>query len=141
MKAIQAYRFALDLTPGQHRDVLTYAGAARVAHNPRHLVAARQRMHALGRALSRKSGPDRRASRWPSNRWKRAAGRLGKRTSGWLTTRLATTHGTVVPERNAAGSGPVAGRGADQRTRVHGQVAVKRQPGTALVGQTGTVLP
>ncbi|MGC4878155.1 helix-turn-helix domain-containing protein, partial [Micromonospora sp. DT43] len=33
MKTIQAYRFALDLTPGQERDVFAHAGAARVAHN------------------------------------------------------------------------------------------------------------
>ncbi|HTJ36799.1 MAG TPA: helix-turn-helix domain-containing protein, partial [Dactylosporangium sp.] len=33
MKTIQAYRFALDLTPGQERDVRAHAGAARVAHN------------------------------------------------------------------------------------------------------------
>lgn len=33
MRAIQAYRYALDLTPAQQRDVLAHAGAARVAHN------------------------------------------------------------------------------------------------------------
>ena len=33
MKTIQAYRFALDLTPAQERTVLAHAGAARVAHN------------------------------------------------------------------------------------------------------------
>src|SRR4051794_20408124 len=33
MKAIQAYRYALDLTPAQQRQVLAHAGAARVAHN------------------------------------------------------------------------------------------------------------
>jgi len=33
VKAIQAYRFALDLTPAQQRQVLAHAGAARVAHN------------------------------------------------------------------------------------------------------------
>jgi putative transposase len=33
VKTIQAYRFALDLTAGQERDVLTHAGAARVAYN------------------------------------------------------------------------------------------------------------
>ncbi|MEV0158438.1 IS607 family element RNA-guided endonuclease TnpB, partial [Micromonospora sp. NPDC050686] len=33
MKTIQAYRFALDLTPAQERAVLAHAGAARVAHN------------------------------------------------------------------------------------------------------------
>jgi IS605 OrfB family transposase len=214
--------------------------------NPRHLVAAGTRFHALGRALSRKTGPDRRIGRRPSKRWERASARLGRaharvanlRRDGLhkLTTRLAGEHGTVVVEdlnvtgmlanrklarhiadagfaeirrqlayktawnggrllladrwypssktcsgcgtvktklalsereytceacglvidrdRNAAlnlaalaaefdtaGSGPVAGRGADRKTRVRGQVAVKRQPGTTSVGQTGTVPP
>lgn len=40
-----------------------------------------------------------------------------------------------------AGSGPVAGRGADHKTRRCGQVAVNRQPGTTLMDQTGTVPP
>jgi putative transposase len=47
----------------------------------------------------------------------------------------------LAAEFDTAGSGPVAGRGADQKTRVRGQVAVKRQPGTTSVGQTGTVPP
>jgi transposase len=47
---------------------------------------------------------------------------------------LAAQYGT-------AGSGPVAARGADQKTRTRGQVAVKREPGTAPTGQTGTVPP
>jgi IS605 OrfB family transposase len=214
--------------------------------NPRHLVAARQRIRRLGRALSRKTGPDRRTGQRASKRWERTAARLGRaharvanlRRDGLhkLTTRLATTYGTVVVEdlnvtgmltnrklarhiadagfaelrrqlgyktgwnagrllvadrwypssktcsgcgttkakltlserqfacetcglvidrdHNAAlnlaalaakfdtaGSGPVAGRGADQKTRASGQVASKRQPGTTPVGQTGTVLP
>ncbi|MGN9779766.1 IS607 family element RNA-guided endonuclease TnpB, partial [Micromonospora sp. H33] len=33
MRVIQAYRFALDLTPAQERAVLAHAGAARVAYN------------------------------------------------------------------------------------------------------------
>ena len=33
MKTIQAYRFALDLTASQERDVYAHAGAARIAHN------------------------------------------------------------------------------------------------------------
>jgi putative transposase len=33
------------------------------------------------------------------------------------------------------------GRGADQKTRVRGQVAVKRQPRTARADKTGTVPP
>jgi putative transposase len=214
--------------------------------NPRHLVGAQARLRALGRALSRKHGPDGRTGRRPSNRRQRAANRLAGaharvanlRRDGLhkLTTRLASTHGTVVVEdlnvtgmlanrrlarhiadagfaeirrqlayktewnggrllvagrwypsskscsgcgaakakpalsereyhceacdlvvdrdRNAAlnlaalaaeydtaGSGPVAGRGADQKTRIRGQVAVKRQPGTATAGQTGTIPP
>ncbi|MDG4763863.1 IS607 family element RNA-guided endonuclease TnpB [Solwaraspora sp. WMMD406] len=42
---------------------------------------------------------------------------------------------------DTAGSGPVAARGADQKTRVRGQVAEKREPGTAPAAQTGTVPP
>ncbi|XVV17326.1 IS607 family element RNA-guided endonuclease TnpB [Actinoplanes sp. CA-131856] len=225
---------------------LAVLSTGELIENPRHLAAAQQRMRALGRALSRKSGPDRRTGRRPSKRWERAAARLARahtrvanlRRDGLhkLTTRLAGEHGTVVIEdlnvtgmlanrklarhiadagfaeirrqlaykttwnggrllvadrwypssktcsacgtaksklalhertytcqacgllidrdRNAAlnlaalaaefdtaGSGPVAGRGADQKTRVRGQVAVKRQPGTTPVGQTGTVPP
>ncbi|MEU8301618.1 IS607 family element RNA-guided endonuclease TnpB [Micromonospora sp. NPDC048909] len=214
--------------------------------NPRHLVAAQQRLRMLSRALSRKTGPDRRMRRRPSKRWDRAAARLGRaharlanlRRDGLhkLTTRLSREYGTVVVEdlnvtgmlanrrlarhiadagfaeirrqlaykttwngarllvadrwypssktcsgcgavkaklalhereytceacglvidrdRNAslnlaalaaefdtAGSGPVAARGADRKTRTRGQVAVKREPGTATAGQTGTVPP
>ncbi|MFD6756550.1 IS607 family element RNA-guided endonuclease TnpB [Micromonospora gifhornensis] len=212
--------------------------------NPRHLTAAQARLRHLGRALSRKTGPDRRTGQRPSKRWRRASARLGRaharvanlRRDGLhkLTTRLAGEHGTVVVEdlnvtgmlanrtlarhiadagfgeirrqlayktewnggrllvadrwypssktcsgcgvvktklalsereytcqacglvidrdRNAAlnlaalaaksaGSGPVPARGADQKTRTRGQVAMKREPGTTPVGQTGTVPP
>ena len=214
--------------------------------NPRHLVEAQARMRALGRALSRKTGPDRRIGRQPSKRWERAAARLGRaharvanlRRDGLhkLTTRLAAEHGTIVVEdlnvtgmlanrklarhiadagfaeirwqlaykttwnggrllvadrwypssktcsgcgavktklalsereyeceacgpaidrdHNAAlnlaalaaqfdtaGSGPAAGRGADRKTRLGRQMAVKRQPGTVSAGKTGTVSP
>ncbi|MEV4134985.1 IS607 family element RNA-guided endonuclease TnpB [Dactylosporangium sp. NPDC049742] len=47
----------------------------------------------------------------------------------------------LAAEFDTAGSGSVAGRGADRKTRVRGQVAAKRQPGTAPAGQTGTVPP
>jgi transposase len=42
-----------------------------------------------------------------------------------------------------AGSGPetLNGRGADRKTPPGAQVAVKRQPGTAHAGQTGTAAP
>jgi len=225
---------------------LAVLSTGELVDNPRHLDVAQTRLRALGRALSRKTGPDRHIGRRPSKRWERAAARLGRaharvanlRRDGLhkLTTRLTREYGTVVVEdlnvagmlanrrlarhiadtgfaeirrqlaykttwnggrllvadrwypssktcsgcgtvktklalsereytceacglvidrdRNAAlnlaalateydtaGSDPVAGRGADQKTRVRGQVAVKRQPGTTLVGQTGTVPP
>ena len=40
-----------------------------------------------------------------------------------------------------SGSETVNGRGADRKTRPGGPVAVKRLPGTASAGQTGTVPP
>src|SRR5665648_769202 len=47
----------------------------------------------------------------------------------------------ALGETMVAGSGPetLTGRGADQKTGLARQVAVKRQPGTATAGQTGTV--
>jgi putative transposase len=214
--------------------------------NPRHLSDAQCRLRGLGRALSRKTGPDRRTGRRPSNRWQRASARLGRaharvanlRRDGLhkLTTRLTREHAAIVvedlnvagmlanrrlarhiadagfaelrrqlnyktiwtggrlivanrwypssktcsgcgavktklalsereyecegcglvldrdlnaarnlaaiaAEHDTAGSGPVVGRGADRKTRSRGQVAVKRQPGTATAGKTGTVPP
>ncbi|MEU2616481.1 IS607 family element RNA-guided endonuclease TnpB [Micromonospora sp. NPDC007271] len=47
----------------------------------------------------------------------------------------------LAAQATTAGSGPVAGRGADRKTRPGGQVAVKRQPGPAKAGKTGTVPP
>ncbi|WP_327011854.1 transposase [Dactylosporangium sp. NBC_01737] len=51
----------------------------------------------------------------------------------------STEHSTT--EFSTAGSGPVAARGASQKTRTRGQEAKKREPGTAPAGQTGTVPP
>src|SRR5262249_21024047 len=47
----------------------------------------------------------------------------------------------LAAQYDTAGSGPVAGGGADQRTSPPRPVATKRQPGTAPAGQTGTVPP
>ncbi|MET7948433.1 zinc ribbon domain-containing protein, partial [Micromonospora sp. NPDC005324] len=47
----------------------------------------------------------------------------------------------LAAEATTAGSGPAAGRGADRKTPLAGLVALKRQPGTAPAGQTGTVPP
>lgn len=47
----------------------------------------------------------------------------------------------LAAQFDTAGSGPVAARGADRKTRTSGLAAVKREPGTASAGQTGTVPP
>ncbi|WP_406036922.1 zinc ribbon domain-containing protein [Micromonospora sp. NBC_00898] len=47
----------------------------------------------------------------------------------------------LAAEVDTAGSGPVAGRGADRKTRHGGPVAAKRQPGTAAAGKAGTAPP
>jgi putative transposase len=47
----------------------------------------------------------------------------------------------LAAQTTTAGSGPVAGRGADRKPRTRGQMAVKRQPGTAAADKTGTVPP
>jgi IS605 OrfB family transposase len=74
--------------------------------NPRHLSGALRKLRRLSRTASRRHGPDRRAGREPSNRWRRATAALGKahgrvadqRKDGLhkLTTRLAAEFGTVV---------------------------------------------
>ena len=82
--------------------------------NPRHLDAALRKLRRLSRGLSRKTGPDRRTRRDASKRWERTRGQLSRvhgrvanlRRDGLhkLTTRLATTYGTVVVEDlNVAG--------------------------------------
>ncbi|WP_203925065.1 IS607 family element RNA-guided endonuclease TnpB, partial [Rugosimonospora africana] len=87
---------------------LAVLSTGELVDNPRHLVAAQNRLRTLGRALSRKTGPDRRTGRRPSKRWEGAAARLGRaharvanlRRDGLhkLTTRLAREHATVVVE-------------------------------------------
>jgi putative transposase len=48
----------------------------------------------------------------------------------------------ALGRRELAGSGPDSnGRGADRKTGLARQVAVKRQPGTAHAGQAGTAVP
>ncbi|MFI5912172.1 IS607 family element RNA-guided endonuclease TnpB [Dactylosporangium sp. NPDC051541] len=87
---------------------LAVLSTGEVVPNPRHLAEAQARLRLLGRALSRKTGPDGRTGQRPSKRWQRAAARLGwayarvanLRRDGLhkLTTRLATEYGTVVVE-------------------------------------------
>ncbi|MFE9205360.1 IS607 family element RNA-guided endonuclease TnpB [Micromonospora sp. NPDC007230] len=97
------------------------------------------------------------ADRWyPSSKTCSACGTVKAKLTLSARTYKCTTCGLVLDrdlnaarnlaaiarEATTAGSGPVAGRGADRKTRPGGPVAVKRQPGiTHVVGKTGTVPP
>jgi hypothetical protein len=102
VRTVQAYRFALDLSPDQERSVVMFAGAGRFAHN---VMLARVKAVMDQRAAER-------------------------------SYEIAE-----MGESTTAGSGPVAGRGANRKTPNLGQEAEKRQPGTTPVDQTGSVLP
>ncbi len=221
--------------------VAASAGEGFEVPSPRHLSRALRKVRRLSRRVSQRHGPDRRARRQPSNRWRRAdaarnraAGKVAdQRKDGIhkLTARLASEFGAVVVEdlnvagmlknrrlarhvadasfaeirrqlacktqrhggrlivadrwfassktcsgcgavkarlalsertyactgcgvvldrdvnaavnlARLAGSGPDSnGRGADRKTPLAGQVAVKRQPGKASACQTGTFPP
>ncbi|WP_406046265.1 IS607 family element RNA-guided endonuclease TnpB [Micromonospora sp. NBC_00898] len=94
------------------------------------------------------------ADRWyPSSKTCSACGTVKAKLALSARTYTCTTCGLVLDrdvnaarnlaalarQATTAGSGPVAGRGADRKTRPGGPVAVKRQPGTTQVGKAGTV--
>ena len=96
------------------------------------------------------------ADRWyPSSKTCSACGTVKAKLALSERTYTCTTCGLVLDrdvnaarnlaalaaQTSTAGSGPVAGRGADRKTPLAGPVAVKRQPGTATAGKTGTVSP
>jgi putative transposase len=88
--------------------VATSEGRTSEIANPRHLSRALRKVRRLSRAVSRRQGPDRRAGRKPSNRWRRAdaarnkaLGRVADQRLDAvhkLTTGLAATYGTIVVE-------------------------------------------
>ena len=91
---------------------LAVLSTGEVAPNPKHLSRFTRRQARLQRECARRGGPVK--GRAPSKRWKRSKARLGRthaklsaaRSDGLhkLTTRLATTSGTVVVEDlNVAG--------------------------------------
>ncbi len=224
MKAIQAYRFALDLSPRQVRAVLAHAGAVRFAYNwalarvkavadqraaersydvpdeqltpagswslsalrkawnvAKHEVAPWWRecskeafntgldalVHGLSNWADSRSGKrvGRRVGfpRFKSRRRSTASVRFTTGAIGAVKTKLALSErnyaceacgmvldrdlnaarnlAALAAQTTTAGSGPVAGRGADHKTRPGGQVAAKRQPGTPPADKTGTVPP
>jgi putative transposase len=93
---------------------LAVLSTGEVIANPRHLELAQRQLRRLQRQASRRTGSDRRAGRQPSQRWRRTQDRVAKLHTAVanarhdalhkLTTRLTTTHGTIVIEDlNVAG--------------------------------------
>src|ERR671922_173557 len=117
---LQAYRFALDPTPGQARALASHCGAARKAFNE-----GLARVRALHRKAARQIGPDRRTGQRASGRWRRTQARIGRvharaadlrrDTLHKATTALAQRHQVIVVEDlNVTGMSrrkPGAGRG------------------------------
>jgi len=76
--------------------------------NPRHLRRSLRKVRRLSRTVSRRRGPDRRARRQPSNRWRHASAALGKAQGRVAdqrgdalhkaTTNLTARFGTLVVE-------------------------------------------
>ncbi|HEX4705223.1 MAG TPA: IS607 family element RNA-guided endonuclease TnpB, partial [Pseudonocardiaceae bacterium] len=76
--------------------------------NPKHLEVALRELRRLQRQAARRVGPDKRTRRAPSSRWRKTKSRITRlhtavahaRRDGLhkLTTRLASTHGTIVVE-------------------------------------------
>jgi hypothetical protein len=167
----EAYRYALDLIPTQQRLVAAHAGVARFAYNWVKAVLdqrAAERPYDIPdagfaetrRQLAYKTGWDGGrllvTDRWcPSSKTCSARGAARAKLTlsereyscgvcGLVLDRdhnAARNLAALAAECDTAGSGPVAARGADRKTRIRGQVAVKREPGTASAGKTRTVPP
>jgi hypothetical protein len=120
MKTIQAYRFALDLTPTQERQALAHAGAARVAHN---WALARVKAVMRQRAAERSYGvPDDRLT--PAVSWSLPALR-----KAWNATK-----GEVAPwwAECSTGCGHWAGRCRGRPARTAVPANARRTGGSAL---------
>ncbi|HEY3610440.1 MAG TPA: IS607 family element RNA-guided endonuclease TnpB [Pseudonocardiaceae bacterium] len=87
---------------------LAVLSTGEVVPNPKHLELAQRELRRLHRQAGRRTGSDRRTRQRPSGRWRRTQARISRlhtrvanaRREGLhqLTTRLASTRGTVVVE-------------------------------------------
>ena len=87
---------------------LAVLSTGEVVPNPKHLEVAQRRLRRLQRQIARRTGPDKRTGRSPSNRWRKTKARItrlharvaNQRRDGLhkLTTRLVRRFGTIVLE-------------------------------------------
>jgi putative transposase len=87
---------------------LAVLSTGEIVPNPRHLEVAQRELRRLQRQAARRTGPDRRTGRIPSNRWRKTRARVARlhgqvadaRRDGLhkLTTRLVRGFGTIVLE-------------------------------------------
>ncbi|MGW6931198.1 IS607 family element RNA-guided endonuclease TnpB [Lentzea sp. NPDC054927] len=87
---------------------LAVLSTGEIVPNPKHLEVAQRELRRLQRQAARRTGPDRRTGRAPSNRWRKTQARIARlharvanaRLDGLhkLTTRLVRRFGTLVLE-------------------------------------------
>jgi putative transposase len=115
---------------------LAVLSTGEVVPNPKHLEVAQRELRRLQRQAARRTGPDRRARRAPSTRWRKTQARVAKlhariasaRRDGLhkLTSRLVRTFGTIVIE-DLNVSGMLANRRLARRIAGVGMGELRRQ--------------
>ena len=120
-----------------------------VADNPRHFATAQRKLKRSSRKVSRRQGPDRRTGQAPSNRWRRAnteRNKVHRQVSHQrrdhlhkLTTRLASTYGTVVVE-DLHVAGMLANRTLARHVADAGFAEVRRQLEYKTAWRGGTLV-
>jgi putative transposase len=115
---------------------LAVLSTGEVIANPRHLEIAQRQLRRLQRQAARRTGPDKRTRRTPSNRWRKTRARIARLHAGIanarrdglhkLTTRLARTHGAIVIE-DLHVAGMLANRRLARRIAGVGMAELRRQ--------------
>ncbi|MEO6089688.1 MAG: IS607 family element RNA-guided endonuclease TnpB [Umezawaea sp.] len=127
---------------------LAVLSTGEVITNPRHLEIAQRELRRLHRQAARRTGPDHRTRRQPSQRWHRTRARIAKlhtavanaRRDGLhkLSTRLVRTHGTIVIE-NLNVTGMLRNRRLARHIAGVGMGELRRQIGYKSDWAGGTV--
>ncbi|HEX3393605.1 MAG TPA: IS607 family element RNA-guided endonuclease TnpB, partial [Acidimicrobiales bacterium] len=116
---------------------LAVVSTGEVVANPRHLSRYARRMARLGRRCARRRGPTK--GRSPSKRWRRSKAALATthakaaaaRADGLhkLTTRLATTYGTIVVEDLKVAGMTASAKGCGRRAAGLNRAILDASPG------------